>query len=53
MGDSLSHLPQQLANGLTLGAVYALIALGYSLVYGVLRLLNQKAPALPHGRAAL
>jgi branched-chain amino acid transport system permease protein len=33
-------LPQQLVNGLTLGAVYALIALGYSMVYGVLRLLN-------------
>lgn len=33
-------LPQQIVNGLTLGAVYALIALGYSMVYGVLRLLN-------------
>jgi branched-chain amino acid transport system permease protein len=27
-------------NGLTLGSVYALIALGYSLVYGILKLLN-------------
>lgn len=27
-------------NGLTLGAVYALIALGYSMVYGILKLLN-------------
>jgi branched-chain amino acid transport system permease protein len=36
----LAQLPQQLINGLTLGAVYALIALGYSMVYGVLRLLN-------------
>jgi branched-chain amino acid transport system permease protein len=27
-------------NGLTLGAVYALIALGYTLVYGILKLLN-------------
>src|SRR5919206_5233105 len=35
-----SQLPQQLVNGLTLGAVYALIALGYSMVYGVLQLLN-------------
>src|SRR6478609_10435897 len=26
--------------GLTLGAVYALVALGYTLVYGVLRLIN-------------
>ncbi len=36
----IATLPQQLINGLTLGAVYALIALGYSMVYGVLRLLN-------------
>jgi branched-chain amino acid transport system permease protein len=33
-------LLQQLVNGLTLGSVYALIALGYSLVYGILKLLN-------------
>ena len=26
--------------GLTLGAIYALVALGYTLVYGVLRLIN-------------
>src|SRR3954453_14713961 len=31
---------QELVNGLTLGSVYALIALGYSMVYGVLKLLN-------------
>jgi branched-chain amino acid transport system permease protein len=31
---------QQLVNGLTLGSVYALIALGYSMVYGILKLLN-------------
>src|SRR5579859_567241 len=36
----LSQAPQQLVNGLTLGAVYALIALGYSMVYGILGLLN-------------
>ena len=33
-------LPQTLINGLTLGSVYALIALGYSMVYGILKLLN-------------
>jgi branched-chain amino acid transport system permease protein len=38
--DAIQLLPQTLVNGLTLGSVYALIALGYSLVYGVLRLLN-------------
>jgi branched-chain amino acid transport system permease protein len=31
---------QQLVNGITLGGVYALIALGYTLVYGVLQILN-------------
>jgi branched-chain amino acid transport system permease protein len=33
-------LPQQLINGLTIGSVYALIALGYTMVYGVLQLIN-------------
>jgi branched-chain amino acid transport system permease protein len=33
-------LLQQLINGLSLGAIYALIALGYTMVYGVLRLIN-------------
>src|SRR5574341_1547098 len=31
---------QQLANGITWGSIYALIALGYTMVYGVLRLIN-------------
>lgn len=31
---------QQLINGVSLGAIYALIALGYTMVYGVLRLIN-------------
>jgi branched-chain amino acid transport system permease protein len=31
---------QQVVNGLTLGSVYALIALGYTMVYGILKLLN-------------
>ena len=33
-------LLQQLINGITLGAVYALIALGYTMVYGILELIN-------------
>jgi branched-chain amino acid transport system permease protein len=40
MQTFFAQLPQQLVNGLTLGAVYALIALGYSMVYGILQLLN-------------
>jgi branched-chain amino acid transport system permease protein len=31
---------QQLTNGLTVGGIYALIALGYTMVYGVLKLIN-------------
>jgi branched-chain amino acid transport system permease protein len=39
--DSIHNtLPQTLVNGLTLGSVYALIALGYAMVYGILKLLN-------------
>ncbi len=36
----LATFLQQLVNGLTLGSIYALIALGYTMVYGVLRLIN-------------
>ncbi|NLN54465.1 MAG: branched-chain amino acid ABC transporter permease [Firmicutes bacterium] len=31
---------QQLINGIALGSVYALIALGYTMVYGIIRLIN-------------
>jgi len=36
----VSEFLQQLINGLSLGAIYALIALGYTMVYGVLRFIN-------------
>ena len=36
----IHHFFQLTITGLTLGAVYALVALGYTLVYGVLRLIN-------------
>lgn len=36
----LQLLPQQIVNGLTLGATYALIALGYTMVYGIIQLIN-------------
>lgn len=35
-----STLPQQVVNGILLGSIYALVALGYTMVYGVLRLIN-------------
>jgi branched-chain amino acid transport system permease protein len=31
---------QQIVNGLSLGAIYALIALGYTMVYGIIELIN-------------
>jgi branched-chain amino acid transport system permease protein len=36
----MAEFLQQLLNGLALGAIYALIALGYTMVYGVLRFIN-------------
>jgi branched-chain amino acid transport system permease protein len=36
----MDTLLQQVVNGLSLGSIYALIALGYTMVYGVLRLIN-------------
>ena len=33
-------LGQQIINGLTIGVIYALIALGYTMVYGILQLIN-------------
>jgi branched-chain amino acid transport system permease protein len=33
-------LPQQLANGLFLGSMYGLIAIGYTMVYGIVQLIN-------------
>jgi branched-chain amino acid transport system permease protein len=36
----VTELLQQCINGLALGAIYALIALGYTMVYGVLRFIN-------------
>lgn len=36
----LEQILQQLANGLILGSVYALLALGYTMVYGIIKLIN-------------
>ena len=36
----LEQFLQQLANGLILGSVYALLALGYTMVYGIIKLIN-------------
>src|SRR5215469_18887009 len=38
--DRLIEILQQLVNGVSLGSIYALIALGYTMVYGILRFIN-------------
>ncbi len=40
MPASIQQLIQQLINGVTIGSFYALVALGYTMVYGVLKLIN-------------
>ncbi len=36
----MQDLPQQIINGMTLGSIYALIAIGYTMVYGIIGLIN-------------
>jgi len=36
----LEQFLQQVVNGLSLGSIYALIALGYTMIYGIIKLIN-------------
>src|SRR3972149_4692286 len=36
----MEYFTQQLINGVTLGAIYALIAIGYTMVYGIIGMIN-------------
>ena len=38
--DLLTQIVQQLINGISLGSIYALIALGYTMIYGIIKLIN-------------
>ena len=40
MSSFMEQLIQQLINGISLGSIYALIALGYTMVYGIIKLIN-------------
>jgi branched-chain amino acid transport system permease protein len=40
LADAIAILPQQLVFGIALGTVYGLIALGYTMVYGILFMIN-------------
>jgi branched-chain amino acid transport system permease protein len=37
---TLEYIVQQLINGISIGSIYALIALGYTMVYGIIKLIN-------------
>ena len=39
-GDGMEYFLQQLINGLTLGSIYGLIAIGYTMVYGIIGMIN-------------
>ena len=38
--EFIQQLVQQLINGISLGSIYALIALGYTMIYGIIKLIN-------------
>jgi branched-chain amino acid transport system permease protein len=40
VSDALLQFFQQIINGLTLGSIYALIAIGYTMVYGIIGMIN-------------
>jgi len=40
MDNFLQQFCQQLINGVSLGSIYALIALGYTMIYGIIKLIN-------------
>ena len=40
VGDGMAVFLQQLINGLTLGSIYGLIAIGYTMVYGIIGMIN-------------
>lgn len=37
---SISYVLEQIVNGLILGSMYALVAIGFSMIYGIVRLIN-------------
>jgi len=37
---SIQYIAQQIVNGLILGSMYAMVAIGFSMIYGIIRLIN-------------
>ena len=40
MSSLMQQFVQQMINGISLGSIYALIALGYTMIYGIIKLIN-------------
>ena len=40
LGDRMEIFLQQLINGVTLGSIYGLIAIGYTMVFGIIGMVN-------------
>ena len=40
MSEQFLYFLQQMFNGVTLGSTYALIAIGYTMVYGIIGMIN-------------
>lgn len=40
LSSTIAHFVEQLFSGVSLGSIYALIALGYTMVYGIIQLIN-------------
>src|SRR4026208_1831241 len=38
--EDMAYFTQQLINAITLGAIYGLIAIGYTMVYGIIGMIN-------------
>jgi len=37
---NIEYIAQQIVNGLILGSMYAMVAIGFSMIYGIIRLIN-------------
>ena len=46
MGDQIIMFISQIFNGLKIGSVYSLVALGYTMVYGIIRLIRPRTATI-------
>ncbi len=50
MGDQIIMFISQIFNGLKIGSVYSLVALGYTMVYGIIQFDQLRTRRFHHGR---